>query len=154
MTNSNPNPATRFGTGNSGRPKGARNKLAAQFVENLAEDFEQHGAAVIKLVRAEHPQVYFTTMAKLLPKEMAVAMQVNQAHGPTAEEWPMMREIIDAIEVAGLGNRQPGEVFEMILHALRSETAKLIEPTPAVVLPPPPYGAGCAHSVLVSNDDK
>jgi hypothetical protein len=51
----------------------------------------------------------------------------------------MMREIIDAIEVAGLGNRQPGEVFELILHALRSETAKLIEHKPAVALPPPPY---------------
>ena len=44
MTNTNPNPATRFGAGNSGRPKGSRNKLGSQFVENLSADFEEHGA--------------------------------------------------------------------------------------------------------------
>ena len=96
MANSNPNITTRFGAGNRGKPKGSRNKLGSQFVENLAADFDEHGAAVIQRVRIEQPHVYFTTIAKLLPKELAVAMQTTQA-GPTAEHWPMMREIIDAI---------------------------------------------------------
>jgi Family of unknown function (DUF5681) len=35
----------------AGRPKGARNKLSEDFLNAFAQDFEQHGAAVIEKVR-------------------------------------------------------------------------------------------------------
>lgn len=47
--------ATRFKPGQSGdpngRPRGARNRLAGDLLEALADDFSQHGVAAIQKVR-------------------------------------------------------------------------------------------------------
>jgi len=37
------------GNPGGGRTKGARNKLSADFLENLSADFAEHGAAVIRV---------------------------------------------------------------------------------------------------------
>lgn len=62
----------RFLSGNSGggRPKGSRNKLGDDFLKSMADDFEQHGAAVIQTVRETKPDVYLRVVADLLPKEL------------------------------------------------------------------------------------
>jgi hypothetical protein len=62
-----------------GRPKGARNKLGEEFLTQLCEDFEVHGAAVIERVRQEDPATYIRVIAGLLPKEL------KSASGPFAE---------------------------------------------------------------------
>jgi hypothetical protein len=49
----------------SGRPKGSRNKLSEAFIKALAEDFSEHGEAVIKMVRTERPQDYLKIVAAL-----------------------------------------------------------------------------------------
>ncbi|MGA2055635.1 MAG: hypothetical protein ABSG88_10015, partial [Bradyrhizobium sp.] len=91
MTNTNPNAATRFGAGNSGRPKGSRNKLSSQFVENLSADFDEHGAGVIQRVRIEDPTAYFTTIARLLPKELSVAIEQRLPGNLDPESWATLR---------------------------------------------------------------
>jgi len=53
-----------------GRPRGSRNKLGEDFVRALCEDFEQHGAAVIALVRETRPQDYLKVVAALVPKQI------------------------------------------------------------------------------------
>jgi Family of unknown function (DUF5681) len=62
-----------------GRPKGARNKLGEEFLTQLCEDFEVHGAAVIERVRQEDPATYIRVIAGFLPKEL------KSASGPFAE---------------------------------------------------------------------
>src|SRR6478735_2970407 len=62
-----------------GRPKGARNRLGEEFLTQLCEDFEAHGAAVIERVRQEDPATYIRVIAWLLPKEL------KSASGPFAE---------------------------------------------------------------------
>jgi hypothetical protein len=45
-----------FQAGNSygvGRPKGARNKLARRFLEDCLADWQEHGAAAIKVMRRD-----------------------------------------------------------------------------------------------------
>lgn len=60
----------RFQPGNSGRPKGSRNKLGEVFVKALLEDFEQHGVNAIEQVRREDASTYLRVVAGLLPKEV------------------------------------------------------------------------------------
>lgn len=59
-----------FGPGNSGRPKGSRNKLQADFINALAADFATEGEAVIRYVRADKPVDYLKIIASVLPKEL------------------------------------------------------------------------------------
>ena len=52
ITGQKPGPETlpvpyRFRPGNSGRPKGSRNKLGEDFIAALAEDFAKHGMKAI-----------------------------------------------------------------------------------------------------------
>jgi hypothetical protein len=63
-------PGIPFAKGNPGRPKGARNKLGEAFIEALHDDFNEHGVAAIRTVRAEKPDQYLKVIASLLPKEM------------------------------------------------------------------------------------
>src|SRR5690242_20391651 len=65
----------RFLLGNNGvgRPKGSRNKLGEDFLAALAEDFEQHGQAVIQKVREQKPEVYLRVIADLLPEDVKVS---------------------------------------------------------------------------------
>ena len=58
---------------------GDRNKLGEEFLTQLCEDFEVHGAAVIERVRQEDPATYIRVIAWLLPKEL------KSASGPFAE---------------------------------------------------------------------
>jgi Family of unknown function (DUF5681) len=55
-----------------GRPKGARNKLGEEFLTQLCEDFEAHGAAAIERVRQEDPAAYLRAIVSVLPKELKI----------------------------------------------------------------------------------
>jgi hypothetical protein len=50
------------------RPKGAHNKLGEEFLTQLCDDFEAHGAAVIERVRQEDPATYIRVIASLVPE--------------------------------------------------------------------------------------
>lgn len=55
-----------------GRPKGARNRLGEQFLADMLADWEEHGADVIEVVRAQKPDQYLKVVASILPKELNV----------------------------------------------------------------------------------
>jgi hypothetical protein len=55
-----------------GRTKGARNKISASFLETLAADFEEYGAAAIKIMRIERPTEYVKVVASILPREFEI----------------------------------------------------------------------------------
>ena len=56
----------------AGRPKGARNKLSEDFLEDLAKDWKENGAAAIKDMRAVDPSGYVKVVAGLLPKQVEI----------------------------------------------------------------------------------
>lgn len=62
-----------FKKGSGGRVVGSRNKLQAVFVDELARDFADHGAGVIRIVRVEKPADYLKIVASILPKEFIVS---------------------------------------------------------------------------------
>lgn len=54
----------------AGRPKGSRNRLGEQFLQALADDFAEHGAATIEAARLTDPVAYIRMVAGLVPKEL------------------------------------------------------------------------------------
>src|SRR6476659_3291869 len=66
-----------------GRPKGARNKLGEEFLAQLCDDFEVHGAAVIERVRQEDPAAYIRVIASLIPKDIKIDRRLDA--GPLSD---------------------------------------------------------------------
>lgn len=61
-----------FKAGNPGRPKGSRNKLGEQFIEDLYADWQAHGVDTLARVRDEKPDQYLKVVASILPKDLNV----------------------------------------------------------------------------------
>jgi len=57
---------------NAGRPAGARNKLATKFLWDLLAEWEEHGAAALRICRVEKPIEFVKVVASTLPKEFAL----------------------------------------------------------------------------------
>ena len=81
MANPDPSPITRFQPGQSGNPggkaAGARNRISGRFLNDLADDYEQHGAAVIARVREESPVTYIKVVASLLPTKIETSRPLS-----------------------------------------------------------------------------
>lgn len=56
--------------GGPGRPKGSKHRLQESLLSALANDFEEHGVAVIEQVRVEDPSTYLKIIAAVLPKDV------------------------------------------------------------------------------------
>jgi hypothetical protein len=87
-----------------GRPKGVRNRLSHEFITALLKDFEEGGAAALKVARLEDPLKYIAIVASLMPRELAV-------------------------EHSQLGDLSDDEV-NALLEYVREQRAKLIEHKP------------------------
>ena len=68
----------------NGRPKGARNKLGEQFLQDLYADWQEGGAEAIIAVRLSKPDAYLKVIASILPKELNV--NVSEFEGMTDEQ--------------------------------------------------------------------
>jgi hypothetical protein len=62
-----------------GLSKGSKRKLTDAFIRTLARDWQAHGKAVIKRVRADNPLAYFKGMLSLVPKDVSVEGDIKQA---------------------------------------------------------------------------
>ena len=61
-----------------GKPVGARNRLTAAFLNALAKDFDENGAAAIKECRKTKPEAYIKAIAALCPKEIEVKSPLQE----------------------------------------------------------------------------
>jgi hypothetical protein len=64
----------RFLTGNNGggRKLGSRNKLTAEFLDDLYAKWQEHGADVLERVIRDDPAAFLRTVAQIMPKEIDV----------------------------------------------------------------------------------
>jgi hypothetical protein len=62
----------RFVSGNNGggRPKGSRNKLTTEFLDDLYAKWREHGPDVLERVIRDDPAAFLRTVAQILPKEI------------------------------------------------------------------------------------
>ena len=72
---------TRFKPGQSGnpagRPKGSRQKLADSFLADLAEHWSKNGKTALEEAYKKNPVEYVRVVASLLPKNVAVDVDVK-----------------------------------------------------------------------------
>ncbi len=67
-----PSSDTQFQKGHSGRPKGAKNKLAKAYLKDLHEVYLEGGKEALKQVKEERPEGFLSLVARLLPKDLDV----------------------------------------------------------------------------------
>ena len=72
MANPNPNKGTQFKKGHSGRPKGAKNKLAKAYLNDLHEIYLDGGKEALRKVKEERPEGFISLVARLLPKDLDI----------------------------------------------------------------------------------
>lgn len=77
-----------------GRPRGARTLLSERVLRALADDFREHGQAVVMRVRREDPRFYLQLCASLIPREFAVTKDEDPAESATREELAVMISIL------------------------------------------------------------
>ena len=92
-----------------GRPKGVRNRLSHEFIAALLKDFEEGGAAAIKIARLEEPVKYLAIVAALMPRELAV--EHNQLGDLSDDEVNALLEHVQ-IERAKLIEHKPPRMIE------------------------------------------
>jgi hypothetical protein len=69
-----------------GRPRGSRNRLRGGFLADLAADWEENGADVIRIVRMEEPATYLKIVASLMPREMTIESVVSDMRDDELDE--------------------------------------------------------------------
>ena len=97
--NGNPSDLTPFRPGQSGnpggKPKGARNRLEAEFLHDLVEDYQQHGMAAIQRLFEKDPAAYLRVIASLIPKHQASQDPLDQL---SREEVRFLLDLIDKFQ--------------------------------------------------------
>jgi hypothetical protein len=61
----------------AGRPKGSRNKLSEQFLTDVLNEWEQHGAVAVSDMREKSPGDFVKMVASLLPKDVNLNLTDN-----------------------------------------------------------------------------
>src|SRR5262245_25853227 len=64
-------------SGYGGRPKGSRNKLGEQFIDDLYAKWQKHGKDVLDRVIKDDPAAFLRTVAQILPKELDATLNIN-----------------------------------------------------------------------------
>ena len=111
----------------AGRPIGSRQKLDGDFVPALHAKWKQRGdAALDDLTSAE----FVRTLVAVLPKDVSLTVTQRVPGGLDPDDWSIALEVFAAIKQAlpEASQRQPGEVLQFVLEAIRAADAKLIEP--------------------------
>ncbi len=99
-----------------GRPKGARNRLADDFLEELQADFQANGRAAICAVREGRPHEYLKIVASILPKQ--IELKEGTFDGITDEQLAAIvyaaRSAIGLAEGGGAREENQGQPQQVI----------------------------------------
>ena len=98
-----------------GKSRGARNKLQADLLGALAEDFAEHGPAVIETVRRRMPAQYLKICVAVLPTDLTLTinpmseMSDEDLHARMRHLDALYQESIGRTLDAAGGDAAPGE---------------------------------------------
>jgi hypothetical protein len=109
----------------AGRPIGSRQRVAEKLIADLATIWEEEGETILRRLALTEPAKLATIAYGLLPREAFLHVQHSGAALDAAEQ-EMMHEVLQAVSAAvpNAGAREPGEVLQLVLDALRMHTAR------------------------------
>ncbi|MCE9523596.1 MAG: hypothetical protein K8S25_14340 [Alphaproteobacteria bacterium] len=100
-----------------------RNKIASDFANAFAADFEAHGAETIKTLRETNPAVYLRLAAAIEPQDEDILQP------PLPEFWDhdetMLKRIAVLDEILTLAGNDPAKVKEVI--EIRTKEGRLLD---------------------------
>jgi hypothetical protein len=105
----------------NGRPVGTRQAFSAGFLRDLAEVWSEEGReTMVKAARA-NPATFFAVCARLIGPEVKLTIEQSLPGNLSAEDWAMMREIVEAVKQAipDASSQPPGAVLQHVLAKLR-----------------------------------
>jgi hypothetical protein len=89
----------RFGAGNSGRPRGARNRVSQRVALAILEDFEAHQKEVIPRLREFNIGLYLRLVSRLLPSSLEVGFaDYGLSDDDLADKIEDLRLALDFVE--------------------------------------------------------
>ena len=105
----------------NGRPVGTRQAFSAGFLRDLAEVWSEEGReTMVKAARA-NPATFFAVCARLIGPEVKLTIEQSLPGNLSAEDWAMMREIVDAVKQAipDAASQPPGAVLLYVKDRLQ-----------------------------------
>ena len=134
----------------SGRPIGSRQKIAEAILREIAAEWERSGARVLELMARDEPAKFAQLAAGLIPREALLTVAQRLPGNLEGEDWELMLSVCAAIKQAlpEANQRQPGEVMQFVLDAIRAADAKLPVPfSPVLGTNPVVIAFGCEADV-------
>ena len=100
----------------NGRPIGSRSAFSAGFTRDLAEVWAEKGKASMLYTAEKQPAVFFATCARLMGPEVNLTIEQSLPAGLSADDWSLMREIIEAVRLAlpDASSQAPGAVLNHV----------------------------------------
>jgi hypothetical protein len=95
----------------NGRPKGARSKLAEDFLKDLAESWKTQGKAALLACARDEPAKYIKVIADLLPREalIDIELDITVKTAQTALQAYRMLKGLPAAELKRLHHAENGD---------------------------------------------
>lgn len=113
----------------NGRPIGARSKFSDAFYRDLAATWAEHGKSAMLKAATLEPARFVAICASLIPKDVSLTLSARLPGGLEPDDWQIALAVFGAIREAlpDANKRQPGDVLNFVLDAIRQADAKLIE---------------------------
>jgi hypothetical protein len=110
----------------NGRPVGHRTRHAfsSAFLADLAEVWASEGKQTMLATARAQPETFFAVCARLIPKDVELTVRQHHSFDLDPADLEILKAIKQAIPDAGA--RAPGEVFSVVLDAIKASSAKLI----------------------------
>jgi hypothetical protein len=105
----------------NGRPVGTRQAFSAGFLRDLAEVWSEEGRETMVKAASANPATFFAVCARLIGPEVKLTIEQSLPGNLSAEDWAMMREIVDAVKQAipDAASQPPGAVLLYVKDRLQ-----------------------------------